>query len=162
MEIETKNATLATMSVTINALHVNGKQMTLAVFRQLPIGVEKSEGDIWGIVRYSIKDEGDLWVVFSKDGRLYRRWLNIGSVVNFDSRLSYLDKRIKELKGHMSWHYFHKHKRDGEVTPEETIQRLQMEYELESVECAGLVIRETDRLKYEERLLQMPQLFIAV
>lgn len=39
VEIETKRASLDTMSVTIQALHVSGKQMTLAVFRQLPAKV---------------------------------------------------------------------------------------------------------------------------
>ena len=35
--IETQNASIDTLSVTIRSLHVNSKQMTLAVFRQLPV-----------------------------------------------------------------------------------------------------------------------------
>lgn len=77
MEIETKTASLETFSVTVRALHVNGKQMTLAVFRQLPIRKEKPDDEKWGVVRYAIKDQGDVWLVFSGDGRLYRRALEL-------------------------------------------------------------------------------------
>lgn len=72
--IETKHAALDTLSVTIQALHVSGKQMTLAVFRQLPrIKDINAEHELWGIVRYSIKDEGDVWLVLSISGVLYRK-----------------------------------------------------------------------------------------
>lgn len=64
MDVETKNASLDTLAITILALHVNGKQMTLAVFRQLPEGREDEDSELWGTVRYSIKDAGDLWLVF--------------------------------------------------------------------------------------------------
>ena len=77
--ISSTEAKLKTLNVTIQALAVNGKQMTLAVFRQLPIGPIQNdrrellpEIRLWGLVRYNIKDEGDLWVVFDKDGILYR------------------------------------------------------------------------------------------
>lgn len=82
MQVETKSASLDTLSVTIQALHVNGKQMTLAVFRQLPTAeAYRDDGylcdfDFWGLVRYSIKGSGDEWVICSKDGRLYRCYLN--------------------------------------------------------------------------------------
>lgn len=47
MEIETKNASLDTMAVTIQALHVSGKQMTLAVFRQLPSSRAYNKTGLW-------------------------------------------------------------------------------------------------------------------
>lgn len=79
MEVETRNASIDTLAVTIRALHVSGKQMTLAVFRQLPTGrAYVDDGTLnpmyehWGIVRYDIKGEGSVWVVASHDGRLYR------------------------------------------------------------------------------------------
>ena len=78
MLIETKNASLDTMTVTIQALHVGGKQMTLSVFRQLPIAKaftdsgELRDLEFWGLVRYKIKDEADVWVVASEGGILYR------------------------------------------------------------------------------------------
>ena len=89
MLIETKSASLETMAVTIQALHVNGKQMTLAVFRQLPVINGDRASDrwyrpphykplniedgvaAWGVVRYSIGDDA-IWLVVSMNGRLYR------------------------------------------------------------------------------------------
>lgn len=82
LHIETKSATLDTLAVTIQALHVSGKQMTLAVFRQLPTTLAYGEDgsllplEYWGVVRYAIKDEGDAWVVCATGGRLYRCPLN--------------------------------------------------------------------------------------
>ena len=78
MNVETKSASIETLSVQILALHVDGKQMTLSVFRQLPIAkVFMNDGNplavsCWGLVRYSIKHEGDFWLVVSYSGRLYR------------------------------------------------------------------------------------------
>lgn len=79
--IETKHAALDTLAVTIQALHVSGKQMTLAVFRQLPCikGIrDNPDSEHWGIVRYAIKDEGDIWLVLSLNGVLHREPLNPG------------------------------------------------------------------------------------
>lgn len=77
MDIETKHASLDTLSVTIQALHVNGKQMTLAVFRQLPTAwneiITNPAAQFWGLVRYRIPDEeNSLWVVLSFQGTLYK------------------------------------------------------------------------------------------
>jgi hypothetical protein len=79
MEVETRNASLDTLAVTIQALHVSGKQMTLAVFRQLPSaslldGNCNKDGSLmwWGTVNYKIGDEGAQWVVCERAGRLYR------------------------------------------------------------------------------------------
>ena len=78
MEIETRNASIDTMEVTIRALHVSGRMMTLSVFRQLPVREiylpdgSLDEMDLWGIVRYDIKEQGSLWVITSKGGILYR------------------------------------------------------------------------------------------
>lgn len=78
IEVETRAASLETLAVSIQALHVNSKQMTLAVFRQLPVASPYTDRgnllklEFWGLVRYPIKDEGDLWAVASFDGKLYR------------------------------------------------------------------------------------------
>jgi hypothetical protein len=78
MIIETQRATLDTLSVTIQALHVSGKQMTLAVFRQLPVASAYTKTgalddlEFWGFVRYPIKNQGDEWIVAAKNGSLYR------------------------------------------------------------------------------------------
>lgn len=100
--IETKNATIDTMTVTIQALHVSDKQMTLAVFRQLPVENAYNGGTgclnpftWWGIVRYSIKGEGNVWAVGSKDGILYR--LNASPPISAYEDLRSLDRIEKQL-----------------------------------------------------------------
>jgi hypothetical protein len=78
--IETRHASLDTFAVTINALHVNGKQMTLAVFRQLPFSElpidEISESSWWGVVNYPCRDAEEItrtcWLVYDDTGRLFR------------------------------------------------------------------------------------------
>lgn len=58
--VTTENAGINTVSVTIRALHVNNKQMTLAVFRQLPKrnpyvpeeGWIHPDYNVWGWVNY--------------------------------------------------------------------------------------------------------------
>lgn len=72
MILETKTASIDTFSVTIQALHVSGKQMTLAVFRQLPNKTLRGKENIWGHVLYQIKDEGYEWAVVERDGVLVR------------------------------------------------------------------------------------------
>lgn len=76
MEIETKNASLDTLAVTILALHVSGKQMTQAVFKQLPEDREIEGDSLWGVVRYVVPHEGYLWLVFSHGDKLFRRSLH--------------------------------------------------------------------------------------
>jgi hypothetical protein len=75
MLVETKSASLNTMAVTIQALHVEGKQMTLAVFRQLPKMTIDIDCQIWGIVCYSIPNEGEEWLVFSWQNKLFKQKL---------------------------------------------------------------------------------------
>ena len=76
--LQTKDVSLTTFSVTIKALHIDSKRMTLATFRQLPIGnLYDDHGDIfkdinvWGYVRYVINDV-PCWAVFDCRGQLYR------------------------------------------------------------------------------------------
>ena len=76
--VKAEEATLKTMAIAIRAISVNNKQMTLAVFRQLPTTEivdakgEKRELNYWGIVRYPIRDEGKLWAVAEVEGQLFR------------------------------------------------------------------------------------------
>jgi len=73
-----KDASITSLQVSIRALVVSNKQMTLAVFRQLPIArAIKDDGNLedvafWGRVLYPIKDEGDEWVIAEYAGILYR------------------------------------------------------------------------------------------
>ena len=73
IEVETKNASLDTLAVTIMALHVSGKQMTQAVFKQLPEGYEKEGEPIWGIVRYK-GIHSNIWIIFSSDNPDISKW----------------------------------------------------------------------------------------
>lgn len=66
------------LTVTIRAVRINGKQMTLAVFRQLPvIELCAESGDAlspirpWGIVRQEIK-EATVWLLLEFAGQLYK------------------------------------------------------------------------------------------
>jgi len=82
IQILTSEASLDTVSVTLEALRVGPRQMTMAVFRQLPIVHVMRAADVdprlvfWGKVRYPIKNQGDVWAVVEKDGHLYRGQLD--------------------------------------------------------------------------------------
>jgi len=150
VEIETKNASLDTLAVTILALHVSGKQMTQAVFKQLPEGREIEGDSLWGVVRYQIKDSYSLWLVFSSGDRLYRRGLSFG--YRPASRTRYergiLDK------------YLSQHKKYHPNSP------LDIE-KIAAHEKAIAEAEEFDRIdlakqQYDKKLSTLQQLFIAV
>ena len=157
MEIETKHASLDTLAVTIKTLHVNGKQMTLAVFRQLPIKNEDKNSELWGIVRYSIKDSGDIWLVFSDNGVLYRRALDLNKPTFYDlnkhqklieSKKRYLAKM--QLSPQFIGHLIKQAQKEVDILLKKEIE-LQIEYEYL-----------LDEYKEEYQLSLMIQLFIAV
>ena len=62
------------MVISIKALHVNKKQMTISVFNQLPEiqikieDIQNSTSKLWGYVTHNTKN----WVVLSKDRVLYK------------------------------------------------------------------------------------------
>ena len=157
MEIETKNASLDTLAVTIKTLHVNGKQMTLAVFRQLPIKNEDKNSELWGIVRYFIKDSGDIWLVFSDNGVLYRRALDLNKPTFYD--LNKQKKLIESKKRNLAkmqlspqfiGHLIDQAQEEVDILLKKEIE-LQIEYEYL-----------LDEYKEEYQLSLMIQLFIAV
>jgi hypothetical protein len=153
MEIETKSASLDTLSVTIRALHVNGKQMTLAVFRQLPcLSLYLETGDInndlrhWGIVRYFIKDEGSEWVVADYNGVLYRCDLYPDNAT--DERLLYICRQIEEIKAEQK-----SAQNSGRYV---FVDKIQLSKYEETADIWEKI------LKSRQVLLKLPQLFIAV
>lgn len=83
IKISSEKATIETLQVVIKSIRIEKKQMTLAVFRQLPIKqILTDENDLidytyWGIVNYKIKDEGNQWVVFSIDGYIFRSCIDL-------------------------------------------------------------------------------------
>lgn len=128
MDIETKNANLDTLAVTIQALHVNGKQMTLAVFRQLPInhaydidGTINDSLQHWGLVRYPIKDEGELWLVASDKSKLFRcsvgyRWETVERAKrNVEQRRRDLNETLRYEKEMEAVNFYQKLKNEAEA-----------------------------------------------
>ncbi len=86
--VKTENASIGTVSVTICTLCVDKKQMTLAVFKQIPIvkfidhtGALESDITVWGKVNY----DGHWWAIGSRDMDLVkaridteRAWIDWG------------------------------------------------------------------------------------
>jgi hypothetical protein len=153
MEIETKNASLDTLAVTILALHVSGKQMTQAVFKQLPEGRE-SEGDsLWGVVRYQIKDSYSLWLVFSSGDRLYRRGLSFGytPMNNTNYKIHILDNYKRTISKYLNGGKF----TDGQLDKI-------AEYEDDIADAIELDRIDLSKQQYDKKLSTLQQLFIAV
>jgi hypothetical protein len=150
MEIETKNASLDTFAVTIQALHVSGKQMTLAVFRQLPVtnlmdqSYNKDQSlKWWGLVRYRIADEGEKWVVCEKDGKLYRATFSVDS----DKRFKREIEKIKAIRPYLG--------ADGKI-----VSRPDLAEKLAELFRSVINVSKNNEVANEAEAL--PQLFIAV
>lgn len=85
-DIESNNVTIEQAIVSINLLQITKKQMTLAVFRQLPklndsfdyfkVSNIIENHDRWGIVNYEIKHQGRQHLVINVDGKLYRHCID--------------------------------------------------------------------------------------
>jgi hypothetical protein len=80
LPITTENAIIKTASVEVKVLTISGRQLTLAVFRQIPEGQIitddlKLAGTPWGIVRYCTKDCSSLshLHVVWQDGQTLKR-----------------------------------------------------------------------------------------
>lgn len=110
-EVSTKQASISTLSVTIKAIHVNNKQMTLAVFRQLPVlaNVADYKGileglNAWGFVRYPQEQE---WLVVDYKGKLYRH-LFTDRLQSWKSEAAKATRRLEAMT--MGWNDRHKNK----------------------------------------------------
>lgn len=150
MEIETKNASLDTLAVTILALHVSGKQMTQAVFKQLPEGREVEGDSLWGVVRYQIKDSYSLWLVFSSGDRLYRRGLS------FDYQLR---SRARYERGILD-EYLSRHKKYHPNSPLDVEKIADHKKAIAEAEESDRIDKE--KQQYDKTLSTLQQLFIAV
>lgn len=77
-EISTDQATCSTVEVAIRVVRIGRKQMTLAIFRQLPereiIARDGTlDGIPWGWVNYEVPDAvAQRNFIYTRDGRLYR------------------------------------------------------------------------------------------
>ena len=176
--VYTTEATLSTLKVEIKALTVSGKQMTLAVFKQLPqwwpLTVEETlNNDVrfWGIVRYSIKDEGDLWVVLEKDNELHRAkieiYLNLNDL-NHDelNDAEMLIEHAKQLPVESYWEVL-----NGQFpawasnNPTKSKQQQDKEHTIADCQAKRNAILRRLHINHKasvDWLLALPQLFIAV
>ena len=165
--INSSEATLKTLSVTISTLSVNERQMTLSVFRQLPvikvIDRGKIQGQSWGIVRYKIKDEGDVWVVVEKDGVLHRSLVpghidteyEKNKIGNLRSKLGLLEEELEDAGDENAYSWRHKRAR-------EEILRIQRDI-TDTFENMYKYDKHNEAYaEYKQILDKLPQLFIAV
>lgn len=156
-EILVTEAALRTLSVTIESLTVSGKQMTLAVFRQLPSAeIYAADGNLlpyrfWGVVRYSIKDEGDFWAVFESGEVLYR-----GRIKPGPSSGEILDG----YKVRSAENYLAMIKGGGYSQP--TVDAAQEKLHVLWRSHEAWVPWRDAMLRSKAKLLSLPQLFIAV
>lgn len=162
MQIETKNASLDTLAVTIRALHVSGKQMTLAVFRQLPTAREREGSSLWGVVRYTIKEEGELWLVFSHEGELCRRALFPGGKPYADGSSLHMAKqklKANEEQFAMTAKYW---QGDSIAKKEQELILLRKSVIAEQAVYEAMFAANKKWLDRENKLAKLPQLFISV
>lgn len=171
IEVQTKSASLETLSVTIQALHVNSKQMTLAVFRQLPRGdAYREDGtlapmEFWGVVRYGIKDEGHLWAISASSGRLYRCRIIIDNTNTTTGLRRELEMCLLDIGW---WHECKTALHNGAseyslpISPsgERWRQGIELPREIEHIK--SLIIQRENIEASNQALLSLPQLFIAV
>ena len=182
MQVETKNASLDTMVVTIKTLHVSGKQMTLAVFRQLPTAVAFKESgelmdlDFWGTVRYPIKDESSFWAVASSGGILYRCDADPGRR-SITSLVNHVTAARANLNNYQEWELAEIKFRawlslpsENRTPPPERLDSYRCNYKIgEESYYADLALASVENLsrgktieKAIAKLAALPQLFIAV
>ena len=135
--------------------------MTLAVFRQLPNAREREDSELWGVVRYAIKGEGDLWLVFSHDGTLRRRAL--------DSRSPWADRsHLKKLTNDLAraesqWvNYSALPESDWKTRSERELLALREAVKVEKSAYDQEYSEDAELCATERRLAALTQLFIAV
>lgn len=173
MAVESKHAEIDTLHVTLQALRVDKKQMTLAVFRQLPAAqLHKEDGELafdslWGWVKYDIAGEGSMWFVTETGGRLYRcPNFRIDSLED----LRYRARRLE--KEHKWWHSVNElpeKERTNKRYEERAHYRSYYwnaadgpEIEKDLIEIYKKIERSINMAKNRQRLRSLPQLFIAV
>lgn len=177
MEIETKKASLNTLAVTIQALHVNGKQMTLAVFRQLPeTDAFSGNGTLaeslipWGLVRYQIKGRGNQWLVASKENKLfrcpfilYREDRESSARSDLSWALSEHNKKVDALSKNnesFRWQYLSDDSREEVISHQK--EEIEAASRVVSINRIRLAQASTREKTYANLLDTLPHLFIAV
>lgn len=164
--ITIEDVNLKSMAVEIKALTVNGKQMTLSVFRQLPHlsiwdNMFEQIGTPWGRVLYfwgNNKDCNGFQVVWQKGDQLFRsvHWVpHIENICRRDA--DSLETEIYELE-QQSFKYY----KPDTIREKERVSRIMAAKQ--ELECSKKA-RDNKflRLKAAYAMLeQLPQLFIAM
>jgi len=152
--ISTSEASIQTVFVEIKVLTINNKQMTLAVFRQLP-EQEVQETDVhWGLVRYTIAEK-DLWLVFSRECKLYRAEVPSLSWVDKE-RLRREELQLQGCQRELDF------MAKGKIS---SLERPRIESQLyNSRERLAELLNKKQRIEARRAFLEetLPQLFIAV
>lgn len=106
--VATQSAHISTMTITIQALQVHNKQMTLAVFRQLPERRAYLDDwtlnptlEHWGIVRYAVGDVA-VWLVAGQHGQLVRCSLGF-RLPNVSGAEMWLRQSLAQLQVAQAW-----------------------------------------------------------
>ena len=93
--------------ITVQALRVNGKKMTLQFFRQMPSApyfTEAVQVDLsfvpWGRVNYAVTKEGSSWLVTQKGPSLFRCCIDPPSTSEWS--IDYHTKGIKDAEEKIS------------------------------------------------------------
>ena len=91
--------------VTIQALRVNGKKMTLQFFRQIPRAqyfLNEAEPDLtlspWGRVIYQIANEGHEWLLAQREDKLLRYCIDLPSTSTSEWSIEHHTKGIADAK----------------------------------------------------------------
>ena len=96
--IDTKTASITTCTITVQAMTINNKQVTLALFKQLPTRrpIALDCLNLWGIVNYYV-DYQTRWAVGEQEGVLYRVGL-IGPTSDVDCPMT-----LAEAEAQVKW-----------------------------------------------------------
>ena len=190
--IQIEDAKLKTLTVEIKSLVINGKQMTLAVFRQLP---EESifddemnlRGVPWGLVRYRIDGNNNPHVLWQNDDVLFRYQIRDyppistykinklqdeirGKIEQGKKYLISYNHTLEEYERREVRKYYSEEDRVKDITMvKHNIKAQSDEISTLTDSLLPLNSQESEVLEmieiYEERLselLELPQLFIAV
>lgn len=171
--IDSESVSITSCAVTIMALCIGSKQMTLSVFRQLPeIRLYRESGDLydtdkWGLVRYKFNDIG-VWVVCSHNKNLYRASLDHSYMSVKDANL--LLAKAKEIfLDYLKWDSSDdKYKYDDLPNEYGFFEKCEWKHgfsELIKERVSSFEERLKTAIRYDnskKELFKLPQLFIAI
>ena len=106
--MDANKASAAELTIEVKALRIDGRKMTISVFRQLkvsnlvlrfgPTNEDARKNQYlkwWGYVRHEIPNQGDLWLVAEERGELVR--CNLGSLdFGYESARNKLQRELRD------------------------------------------------------------------